>query len=97
MTYELLDPKCLFLSRELIIKLNLFESAILGPLWPDLQNTSCGNRSMGPNKSLFYLIIFLPNKNYSDSEWPFDIISYETIVFSKFSVVTELYSKIYEK
>ena len=37
MTYEPLNKKFLSLSRELIIELKLFKSAILGQPWPDLQ------------------------------------------------------------
>ena len=43
LTYESLNKKPLSLSsRELIIELKLFESAMFGPLWPNLQKMSCG-------------------------------------------------------
>ena len=40
MTYEPLYKKCLSLSIELIIELKLLETAIFGPLWPELQKKS---------------------------------------------------------
>ena len=54
MTYELLNKKCLFSSRELTIELKLFESAVLGPPWPDFQKKSCENRRFDKKNHMFY-------------------------------------------
>ena len=45
--------KRLFLSRELIIELKLFESTLPDPPWPDLQKKSSENRSIGQKKNNF--------------------------------------------
>ena len=58
MTYEPLEKKCLLPSRELIIVLNLFETAIHGPPWPDLQKKNHVKKGRFDKK-----IIFLPYKN----------------------------------
>ena len=54
MTYEPLNKKGLILSRELIIRLKLFESAKLGQLWPDLQKRNHAEIDRFGQKSNFF-------------------------------------------
>ena len=62
-TYEAWIKKFFFLSRDLIVELKLFESAILSPPWPDFYKKSSENRSNWPKKkSGFYLIFFFQIK-----------------------------------
>ena len=45
----------------------------------------------------FFTFYFLSNKNKKYYNWPFDVLSYETINFSKYYMAPELCPKMHEK
>ena len=88
MTYEPLNINCLFLSRELITRLKLFESVIHDPPWHDLQKShvKIGN---------FYLIkYFCQIKTKAIHR---DLLTLLQVKQSVFQNITVLLPRMYEK